>query len=48
MKHVEEALMALGCAKLNPQTRTDNHEVVSFYKALGYETEERISMGKPL
>lgn len=48
MKHVEEALTALGCAKLNLQVRTDNHEVVSFYKALGYVTEERISMGKPL
>ena len=48
MKHVEEALTAVGCAKLNLQVRADNCEVVSFYEALGYVTEERISMGKPL
>lgn len=48
MKRVEEAMTALGCAKLNLQVRSDNHEVEGFYKALGYETEDRISMGKPL
>ena len=48
MRHVEEALTLLGCAKLNLQIRGGNDEVEGFYKALGYDTEDRISMGKPL
>jgi|GEM_PF-2795068 hypothetical protein len=41
-----EALMGIGCPKLNLQVRADNAEVVAFYESLGYCTEERISMGK--
>ncbi len=48
MKHVEETLISLGCVKLNLQIRATNREVESFYRALGYETEDRISMGRPL
>jgi len=48
MKAVEARLVMLGCPKLNLQVRADNHHVVAFYRKLGYEIEERISMGKRL
>lgn len=48
MKAVEARLAMLGCPKLNLQVRADNHQVVAFYRKLGYEIEERISMGKRL
>jgi len=48
MNNVEQRLASLGCPKLNLQVRASNHEVVSFYESLGYEAEERISMGKRL
>ncbi|MDJ0779180.1 MAG: GNAT family acetyltransferase [Gammaproteobacteria bacterium] len=46
---VEAALAALrerGCIKVNLQIRSDNAAVESFYRALGFATEERISMGR--
>jgi ribosomal protein S18 acetylase RimI-like enzyme len=43
-----EALRRAGCPKVNLQVRTDNREVVAFYRAIGFEVEERISMGRPL
>lgn len=48
MNYAEEALINIGCPKLNLQVRTSNHEVVAFYRHLGYEIEERISMAKRL
>jgi ribosomal protein S18 acetylase RimI-like enzyme len=48
VRHVEAALTALGCPKLNLQVRASNKGVVAFYKRLGYSVEERVSMGKPL
>ncbi|UCE19103.1 MAG: GNAT family acetyltransferase [Gemmatimonadota bacterium] len=48
MKRVEQDLAELGCPKLNLQVRTENEEVVAFYKKLGYTVEERVSMGKHL
>ncbi len=48
MRGVESRLARLGCPKLNLQVRADNHQVVAFYQKLGYEIEERISMGKRL
>lgn len=48
MRNVEERLARLDCPKLNLQVRASNEEVVAFYKRLGYEVEERISMGKHL
>jgi ribosomal protein S18 acetylase RimI-like enzyme len=45
---VEEAisqLRELGCIKVNLQVRANNGEVVNFYKILGFEIEERLSMG---
>lgn len=48
MHAVERGLAQIGCPKLNLQVRASNHEVVAFYKRLGYEVEQRISMGKHL
>ncbi len=48
MGHTEEALREKGCPKLNLQVRASNHEVVAFYRQLGYEIEERVSMAKRL
>jgi len=48
MAAVEARLRALGCPKVNLQVRAANAAVVSFYRSLGYEVEERVSMGKAL
>lgn len=48
VKHAEQALLALGCDKVNLQVRSTNTEVVHFYERLGYATEDRISLGKAL
>ena len=48
MQRIEEELTRLGCPKLNLQVRASNHEVVAFYEELGYQVEERVSMGKRL
>lgn len=48
MEKVEESLAQMGCPKLNLQIRADNAEVQAFYESLGYEVEQRISMGKEL
>ena len=44
----ERTLKALGCPKVNLQVRSSNEEVIAFYKKLGFEVEERVSMGKRL
>lgn len=48
MRHAEQGLKAMGCAKLNLQVRATNLEVIDFYKSLGFALEERASLGKPL
>jgi len=48
MKMAEEKLAAMGCPKLNLQVRAENAAVIEFYRKLGYEIEERVSMGKKL
>lgn len=48
VRHAEAALERLGCPKLNLQVRADNRDVVAFYQSLGFDSEERISMGKRL
>jgi hypothetical protein len=37
-----------GCAKINLQVRATNQGVVDFYRALGFQLEERLSMGRAL
>ena len=46
VRAAEARLSAMGCAKINLQVRSSNAAVVSFYRSLGYEVEERVSMGK--
>jgi ribosomal protein S18 acetylase RimI-like enzyme len=46
IRHAEQALAQRGCPKLNIQVRADNAAVVAFYESLGFQIEERISMGK--
>jgi ribosomal protein S18 acetylase RimI-like enzyme len=48
MRAVEEALLERGCRKLNLQVRSANRGAVAFHRRLGYEVEDRISMGKRL
>jgi ribosomal protein S18 acetylase RimI-like enzyme len=46
VKEAEERLRAIGCKKINLQLRASNTTVIEFYRSLGYEVEERVSMGK--
>ena len=48
VRRVESALAALGCLKVNLQARASNSGVIRFYERLGYQVEERVSMGKRL
>lgn len=44
----ERRLKDLGCSKVNLQIRASNAGVAEFYRAVGYEVEERVSMGRVL
>ncbi|HEX7936926.1 MAG TPA: GNAT family acetyltransferase [Paraburkholderia sp.] len=46
--HVETALTALGCPKLNLQVVSAKHDVRAFYEALGYRADAVVSFGKRL
>jgi ribosomal protein S18 acetylase RimI-like enzyme len=48
MRRAEATLRALGCPKINLQVRASNESVVAFYRTLGYQVEERLSMGRAL
>ncbi|MHB0777486.1 GNAT family acetyltransferase [Halomonas sp. WWR20] len=48
MAHVEEALHAMGCPKMNILVRTSNEAVLVFYRKLGYTLDEAVSIGKRL
>lgn len=48
VRHAEQALHALGCDKINLQVRATNEAVVQFYERLGYQIEDRISLGRRL
>ena len=43
--HALDALRSMGCVKINLQVRATNTAVVGFYESLGFEVEERVSMG---
>ena len=45
VRHAVAALRTAGCAKINLQIRTTNLAVREFYESLGFEAEERLSMG---
>lgn len=44
----EEGLRNAGCPKVNLQVRSSNLGVLGFYAALGYDVEDRASLGKPI
>ena len=46
VREAENRLAAMGCTKINLQVRSSIIAVISFYQSLGYEVEERVSMGK--
>lgn len=46
IKEAESRLVALGCRKINLQVVASNASVLGFYKGVGYEVEERVSMSK--
>jgi ribosomal protein S18 acetylase RimI-like enzyme len=48
VREAENLLSAMGCTKINLQVRSSNTAVTRFYSSLGYEIEERVSMGKRL
>jgi Acetyltransferases len=48
MTAAEKGLAALGCPKVNLQVRATNSAVVAFYRSLGYQLEDRASLGKRL
>lgn len=46
VRAAEAGLRTLRCAKVNLQVRASNREVIAFYRSVGYEVEERVSMGR--
>ena len=46
VRRAEQALAQRGCAKINLQIVGSNAGVADFYQSLGYEVEDRISMGR--
>jgi ribosomal protein S18 acetylase RimI-like enzyme len=48
MRAAEDGLRELGCPKINLQVRATNDGVIAFCRSLGYEVEERVSLGKVL
>ena len=48
MRAAESGLKKLGCTKVNLQVRATNAEVIGFYRAIGYDLEERASLGRRL
>jgi ribosomal protein S18 acetylase RimI-like enzyme len=46
VREAEKRLSDLGCVKINLQVVTSNAGVLGFYRSLGYEAEERVSMSK--
>lgn len=48
MQQIENALIELGCMKINLQVMENNAGAESFYQKLGYVNEPRISMGKQI
>jgi len=46
LSHAERVLTSRGAVKINLQIMEGNESVTTFYSALGYEVEQRVSMGK--
>jgi ribosomal protein S18 acetylase RimI-like enzyme len=48
MNEVELRLRDAGCPKINLQVRETNQEALGFYNALGYSTDDVVSLGRRL
>ncbi|MBN1164037.1 MAG: GNAT family acetyltransferase [Candidatus Krumholzibacteriota bacterium] len=48
MEEAENLLRAVGCPKINLQVRGTNLEVIEFYRRIGYELDDVVSLGKLL
>lgn len=48
MQHAEDLLRQAGCPKINIQIRSDNEDVIEFYRSLDYSMDKVVSMGKRL
>jgi ribosomal protein S18 acetylase RimI-like enzyme len=48
MAEAERLLAEVGCPKINLQVRSSNAKVIEFYRAIGYGTDDVVSMGKRL
>ena len=48
MAEAEEVLRAAGCPKINLQVRSANMDVIEFYKRVGFEVDDVVSLGKRL
>ena len=48
MDDAERLLQAAGCPKINLQVRSDNAEVIAFYRRLGFREDKVLSFGKRL
>lgn len=48
LEHAEKKLSRLGCPKINLQVRKGNESVLGFYRGMGYQEDEVVSLGKRL
>ena len=48
MAEAERLLEGRGCPKLNLQVRSSNTDVIKWYRSLGYEPDNAVSLGKRL
>jgi ribosomal protein S18 acetylase RimI-like enzyme len=48
VRAAEAEMAKMGCPKVNLQVRATNAAVIGFYRALGYETDDNVSLGKRL
>ena len=48
VREAEQLLARRGCAKVNLQVRTSAETVVGFYRSLGYEVDDVVSLGRRL
>ena len=48
MQEAERLLNAVGCPKINLQVRSTNREVIEFYRAIGFDLDDVVSLGKRL
>lgn len=48
IRAAETGLQRVGCGKVNLQIRANNGDIVNFYRRVGYEIEDRVSLGRRL